>query len=1296
MLALMTRPSWRWTGMYLFIFSAIAMAVVVSTLLLADDASAQTDPPTDGNWTVLDNTVVRDRHIMLNGNLTVGPQGHLTLENVSLELNNTFPGRYYILVSSGGSMIVTDKDHDPTTKADASMVYSRRPNAHYSWRCSVDSVLRISASTVRHCGLLKGIVIETHDAMIDNSTISDGSYGVYVEDGSVQIYDSTIKDCWAGGIYIENGNAVVEGCIVMNNTFDGIMAIQNSDIIVRNSTVMDHFSFGISIALSTFTIEDCVVHGNGHTGVTIQTSNGTVVRTTVSNSTVWGINVRNDSNTTVVDCEVFDIEGIGIYFNHANGTVVGCHIHDCQNQGAHITDSGIRVLNSTLETSGHGLVIRDSPLYIVDNCTIRRNRDGGIAFSNHDFLETAGWVTRCRIYENDGVGIYPTGNTTCILRDPYLRDNDQYGIYCRLGGRVEWEVTNTSMVVNETLEYMGTILVTRGGELTIVNTTLEFNKDRFGDFGSITVTGGKMWILDQDPDKEGDHSEIYIDPSAPNNGTGFRFSVYNGGYLNGTRSLFTDIKVRVVDGVFEGRGCGFSDAPLSLHGDGEEVIIDLADCTFTDGEQGVFADGARVLISGCSFIRMGEAMNLWASDGSVIKDSTMFSTGVGIRLWRSSGLRVDNCTFTLSGDAIVTELSQNLIINNSKIDRSNGHGVIGRDSVVYVYGSVITQCSAGGAVLNDSILWIEDSTFSTNDRVGIRANRTWLLMTNSSVTGTDGIGVWNSYFPTGTMVWDFLMKECFLQGSTAYDLRLEGSFLARVYNTRLEPEEARVFEDVVLWVYNNGNLQVLVEGVQQVPPPPIDYVLVDQFGMVTGVGTFPEDSNVYRGGGKAWTMTANNTTVHSPYTAKVEVAGREWTGDMELGFDVMSTIWVDLELLPVIEFPEVIIEGDDVDLDASTSIGYPFGITQWTWETDEGEVRNGSQVTFIFSSDGEYEVHLRITDGAGNSNSTTIWLTVLDAEPEARIVTDVPDEVDEDQPLDLEGRYVTVVDDIIIQEWNFGDGTKANGASVTHIWDRAGEYNITFTVVETDGSSAEDTRVITVVNVAPVAVIKEVDLEVGKRERFDMDGSLSHDSPSDNGTLRHMWDMGGDPFLTGAQAFWRFEEVGVYEINLMVIDDDGAWDRATMTVTVFNRPPTIGPIPDVRLNDTDDVWSFKLDIADVDDDLANLTITTPEFEPGGAFNLWTERDVDGGWTLYVRPTEGRDGKSGEVTMTVRDPDGGAGSSTVEIFVEKADADDGSMLWLILIAVAILVVLTLGYYKLARKQVPPPPDGEVGT
>jgi PKD repeat protein len=538
----------------------------------------------------------------------------------------------------------------------------------------------------------------------------------------------------------------------------------------------------------------------------------------------------------------------------------------------------------------------------------------------------------------------------------------------------------------------------------------------------------------------------------------------------------------------------------------------------------------------------------------------------------------------------------------------------------------------------------------------------------------------------------YLMRDCFLQGSTAYDLRLEGLFLARVYNTQIEPENTRVYENVTLEVYNPYHLEVLVEGVQPIPPSPIDYVLVDQFGKVTGLGTFPNDtSEIKAAWAKAWTMKRDNTTIHAPYTATVTVAEREWTGDLELGFGVKSTIWVDLELLPTIEPPGSIVEGEDVLMDASASIGYPFGIIQWTWEFEDGKVLEGSRVTYIFPHDGEHEVHLHINDTAGNSNSTTIWVTVMDADPEAIIITDVPDELDEDQVLDLEGRFVTIVDEIIIQEWDFGDGTKASGASATHSWDEAGEYNITFTIVEADGSLASDVRSITVVNVAPVAIIKQVELEVGKRERFDLDGSPSLDTPSDNGTLRYMWDMGGDPFLTGAQAFWRFEEVGVYEINLLVVDDDGAWDKTKMTVTVVNRPPTIGPIPDARLNATDPLWSHKLVVTDPDDDLENLTISFPQFEPGGAFASWVERDDDGGWTIYVRPKEELDGSRADVEVTVTDPDGGEATATflIEIDVSMVGEDDGPLWWLVIVAALVLVVLTVGYYMLARKQVPPP-------
>jgi chitodextrinase len=1282
--------------MILYIISAMAMVLVVTAGLLSEEATAQTDPPTDGNWIVNDVTLVRDTHVFLNGNLTIGSQGHLTLENVSLELNNTRPGRYNIFVGSGGWMVVTDKDDDPTTRGDASLIYPRNPNAPFGWHCSPDSVLRISSSTVRGCS---NIDIETHDAMISNSTIEDGIYGVYADGGTVILADTTFDGFEESGIFVEGGSAQIDRCVVTNCTYYGIAVTEFSYATVRNTTVRDTEFFGLTMSWSNFTIEDCLLFDNVRSGLTIRLSRGRVARSTISTSTMWGIDVTKDCNVTIEDCEVFNIDEMGIRVQEATVEILGSHVHDCQQQGVQVKDADIKVIDCTFERNGQGMVISDSQLFIVEDCTIRWNDDTGLVLGTIDDATMAGWVLGCLIYENDLTGIYVTNDATCILWDSHIRDNGLYGIYCRFGGRVEWEVTGSASVVNETLELMGTVDIDPDGDLSLVNTTLEFNEDRFGDIGYLSV-GGFMTVRDDDPDAVGDESEITVDASWSSVDEPLEVIVHTDGNLAVTRSIFSRITIRVEGGTLVANDCQFEKSGTAVIGKGYGAFIGMTECTITDCTEGVSTtDEAVVALEGCSFFRMGTAISVNTSDGSSVKNTTVFSSAVGIDLWRTWALIVDNCTLTFCNDGIITNKSSNLEIIDSTIDRSNGHGIRGWDSLIYLYDSVVSRCSAGGVVVDNTTLWVHGSDMSANTRVGIRGNDTWLIMTNTSVTGTDGIGVWNSFTPTGIPpLWNYLMRDCFLQGSTAYDLRLEGRFLALVYDTQIEPEDTRVFDGVVLEVYNGGNLQVIVRGVQPMPPAPIDYVLVDQYGSVTGVGTFAHGTNERYVYGKSWTMTINETTNHSPYTATVTVAGREWSGDLELGFNATSVIWVEMDLLPYIAFPDEMVEGADVALDASGSSGYPFNITGWTWATEDGETLQGPRVTLIFGSDGDHSVKLTITDEVGNSNTTTHWFTVEDASPEAIIITDVPDEIDEDQSLELEGRFVTLVDEIIIQEWDFGDGNKANGASATHQWTHAGEYNITYTVVEADGSLASEVRTIKVVNVAPIAIIKQVEMEVGKRERFDLDGSPSLDTPSDNGTLRYMWDMGGDPFLTGAQAFWRFEEMGVYEINLLVVDDDGAWDKTAMTVTVINRPPTIGPIPDARLNATDPLWSYRLVISDPDDDLLNLTLSYPQFEPGGAFSSWVERDDDGGWTVYVRPKEEPDGWRADVEVTVMDPDGGSASTTfhIEIDVSDVGSDTNAMWWAIIVMLLVLVVLTIGYMMLVRKRVVPPPGDKTST
>lgn len=55
---------------------------------------------------------------------------------------------------------------------------------------------------------------------------------------------------------------------------------------------------------------------------------------------------------------------------------------------------------------------------------------------------------------------------------------------------------------------------------------------------------------------------------------------------------------------------------------------------------------------------------------------------------------------------------------------------------------------------------------------------------------------------------------------------------------------------------------------------------------------------------------------------------------------------------------------------------------------------------------------------------------------------------------------------LISYEWDFGDGTTASGSEVTHVYANNGIYMVTLTVTDNEGTSASDTIMVTVNNVA--------------------------------------------------------------------------------------------------------------------------------------------------------------------------------------------------------------------------------------
>ncbi|OGZ41001.1 MAG: hypothetical protein A3I20_01170 [Candidatus Portnoybacteria bacterium RIFCSPLOWO2_02_FULL_40_15] len=72
---------------------------------------------------------------------------------------------------------------------------------------------------------------------------------------------------------------------------------------------------------------------------------------------------------------------------------------------------------------------------------------------------------------------------------------------------------------------------------------------------------------------------------------------------------------------------------------------------------------------------------------------------------------------------------------------------------------------------------------------------------------------------------------------------------------------------------------------------------------------------------------------------------------------------------------------------------------------------------------------------------------------------------------------------IVSYEWNFGDGTTASGAVVTHTYSQAQTYTATLTVTDNGGLTGADTALV-VISEKPIAPTAVVNIELSKELRF--------------------------------------------------------------------------------------------------------------------------------------------------------------------------------------------------------------------
>jgi hypothetical protein len=156
--------------------------------------------------------------------------------------------------------------------------------------------------------------------------------------------------------------------------------------------------------------------------------------------------------------------------------------------------------------------------------------------------------------------------------------------------------------------------------------------------------------------------------------------------------------------------------------------------------------------------------------------------------------------------------------------------------------------------------------------------------------------------------------------------------------------------------------------------------------------------------------------------------------------------------------PDTATLGETVTVDASDSEG--DDITEYRWDlTGDGAVDRttaDSTVERGYEAPGTRTVTVTVVDGNGNQDDATGEIEVTDETPPT-VEADVPDNGTVGESLTLTASGSSDDHEVADVNWTFGDGASATGEEVTHTFDEAGSYEVTVTVSDPSGNTAQET-----------------------------------------------------------------------------------------------------------------------------------------------------------------------------------------------------------------------------------------------
>ena len=154
-------------------------------------------------------------------------------------------------------------------------------------------------------------------------------------------------------------------------------------------------------------------------------------------------------------------------------------------------------------------------------------------------------------------------------------------------------------------------------------------------------------------------------------------------------------------------------------------------------------------------------------------------------------------------------------------------------------------------------------------------------------------------------------------------------------------------------------------------------------------------------------------------------------------------------------------------------------------------------------------------------------------------------------------------------QWDFGDGTTAQGSSVEHLFSPGAVYTVTLTA--TEGPRSDSTsRLVHVIATPSACFITNPDpprITASESINFNAECTVGDRDGGDTAITRYEWDFGdGSPGAEGVFVSRRFPNPDVFGVRLTVTNGDGIQDTNTQFIVVESEA-TAGREPTLRATD---------------------------------------------------------------------------------------------------------------------------------